>query len=250
MINDNTIVSSFNDRPTLLVWLKRVEVALKTDTATAIKFESTSPNHYVASIEFANGSKIESGDIAFPDTIDQVTITDGELIVNYVSGATDNLGKINAYADVIVVNSETNTTKIVNNVEVVGNLKVNSSISSSYNAQSSIAINENPQEGLTLSLVDGVNFVKEKDDLIEVHAYIQMTKTSGSFSYFEGLTIPTSLFPSHYHTYLVPFGKIWGQVSGYMYARIDKTGTIRLGDWGGLPNDIRYIYIDFLYYKH
>lgn len=125
MINDNTIVSSFNDRPTLLEWLKKVEEALKTDTATAIKFVSTSPNHYVASIEFANGSKIESGDIAFPDTIDQVTITDGELIVNYVSGATVNLGKINAYGDVIVVNSETNTTEIANNVKVGGNLQVN-----------------------------------------------------------------------------------------------------------------------------
>lgn len=250
MINDNTIVSSFNDRPTLLEWLKKVEEALKTDTATAIKFVNTSPNHYVASIEFANGSKIESGDIAFPDTIDQVTITDGELIVNYVSGAIDNLGKINAYEAVIVVNSETNTTKIVNNVEVGGNLKVNSSISSSYNAESSIVISENPQEGLTLSLVDGVNFVKEKDDLIEVHAYIQMTKTSGSYAYFDGLTVSTSLIPSHNHTYLVPFGKIWGQVSGYMYARIDKAGTIRLGDWSGLPDETRYIYIDFLYYRH
>lgn len=125
MINDNTIVSSFNDRPTLLEWLKKVEEALKNDIATAVKFESTSPNHYVASIEFANGSKIESGDIAFPDTIDQVTITDGELIVNYVSGATDNLGKINAYANVIVVNSETNTTEIKNNAVIDGNLQVN-----------------------------------------------------------------------------------------------------------------------------
>lgn len=125
MINDNTIISSFNDRPTLLEWLKKVEEALKTDTATAIKFTNTSPNHYVASIEFANGSKIETGDIAFPDTIDQVTITEGELIVNYVSGATDNLGKINAYADVIVVNSETNTTEIKNNAQVNGNLQVN-----------------------------------------------------------------------------------------------------------------------------
>lgn len=128
MINDNTIVSSFNDRPTLLEWLKKVESALKTDTATAIKFVNTSPNHYVASIEFANGSKIVSGDIAFPDTIDQVTITDGELIVNYVSGAIDNLGKINAYADVIVVNSESNTTEIKNNAQVDGNLQVNGNV--------------------------------------------------------------------------------------------------------------------------
>lgn len=125
MLNYETLLSSYDDKLTLMQWLKKVEKALKTDTATAIKFENTSPNHYVASIEFANGSKIVSGDIAFPDTIDQVNITNGELIVNYVSGATDNLGKINAYADVIVVNSETNTTEIKNNALVNGNLQVN-----------------------------------------------------------------------------------------------------------------------------
>ena len=135
MINDNTIISSFNDRPTLLEWLKKVEEALKTDTATAIKFKNTSPNHYIASIEFADGSKIETGDIAFPDTIEQVTITNGELIVNYVSGAVDNLGKINAYADVIVINSETNTTGIGNNLEVNGDLLVHGTISTNENFQ-------------------------------------------------------------------------------------------------------------------
>ena len=128
MLNYETLLSSYDDKLTLMQWLKKVEDALKNDTAIAIKFESTSPNHYVASIEFANGSKINSGVIAFPDTIDQVTITDGELIVNYVSGATDNLGKINAYGDVIVVNSETNTTEIKNNALVDGNLQVNGSL--------------------------------------------------------------------------------------------------------------------------
>lgn len=128
MINDNTILSSFNDRPTLLEWLKKVEEALKSDTATAIKFVNTLPNHYIASIEFANGNKIVSDDIVFPDTINQVSVTDGELIINYVSGRTDNLGKLNAYEDVIVINSETNTTEIGNNAVVGGNLQVNGNV--------------------------------------------------------------------------------------------------------------------------
>lgn len=250
MINDNTIVSSFNDRPTLLEWLKKVEEALKTDTATGVSVENPSVNNYIFKITFADGKTIASDTIRFPDSVKGVSILNNHLVITMQSGLTDDLGVINPYANTIVLNSETNTTKIANNVEVVGNLKVNSSISSSYNAESSIVINENPQEGLTLSLVDGVNFVKEKDDLIEVHAYVQMTKTSGSYSYFEGLSISNSLVPSHNHTYLVPFGTIWGQVSGYMYARIDATGTIRLGDWNGIADGTRYIYIDFLYYMH
>lgn len=156
----------------------------------------------------------------------------------------DNAERLEKIAKNVIYDPETNS------IDIKGKLQVNSSISSAYNTESSIAINENPQEGLTLSLVDGVNFVKEKDDLIEVHAYVQMTKTSGSYSYFEGLSISNSLVPSHNHTYLVPYGTIWGQVSGYMHARIDATGTIRLGDWSGIADGTRYIYLDFLYFRH
>ena len=250
MINDSTILSSFNDRPTILEWLKKVEEALKTDTATAIKFENTSPNHYVASVEFYDGSKIQSGDIAFPDSIEQVSFTDGQLIINYVSGQTENLGRLNPYADVIIINSDTNTTEIGNNVEVDGKLQVNSSISSAYNTESSINVNETPIDGVTISLVDSVNFVKEKDELIEVHAYVEMTKTSGNVSSFVGLSISSSLAPSHDHIYLVPFGTLKGAVSGFMYAHVYPNGLIRIGDWNGIPNEKRYIYLDFLYYKH
>lgn len=153
MINDNTILSSFNDRPTLLEWLKKVEEALKTDTATAIKFENTSPNHYIASIEFANGNKIVSDDIAFPDTINQVSVTDGELIINYVSGRTDNLGKLNAYEGVIIINSETNTTEIGNNAVVGGNLQVNGTITAGGNVLTAVVANPTEDTTETLSKV-------------------------------------------------------------------------------------------------
>ena len=149
MINE-TIISNFNDRATLLQWLKKVEEALKNDIATAIKFENTSPNHYVASVEFADGSKIESGDIAFPDTIEQVSITDGQLIINYVSGKSENLGQLNDYDGVIVVNSETNTTDIRNNVQVDGNLQVNGTITAGGKTLN--AVEANPTEETTETL--------------------------------------------------------------------------------------------------
>lgn len=90
MIKDNTILSSFDERPTLLEWLKKVEQ----DQSEAVK---------------------------------QVAIKNGNLVVTFVSGKTEIVGPVggdNPYADIILINSDTNTTKIVNNVEVGGKLQV------------------------------------------------------------------------------------------------------------------------------
>lgn len=253
MINDNTILSSFDDRPTLLEWLKKVEDALKTDTATAVSVENPSANTYVFKITFADGDSISSGNVVFPDSVKDVSIKNGHIIVTMQSGHVEDLGEIggaNPYDGIIVINSATNTTEIDNNVEVGGNLQVNGSISSAYNHESSIIVNETPVDGLSISLVDGVNFVKEKDDLIEVHAYVKITKTSGSTSSFDGMTISSSFVPSHEHTYLIPFGQANGAVSGYMYAHVYKTGVIRIGDWNGIANGDRWLYLDLMYYRH
>lgn len=131
MINDNTILSSFNDRPTLLEWLKKVEEALKTDTATGVSVENPSVNSYIFKITFADGKTIASDTIRFPDSVKSVTIENGHIIVTTQEGIRTDLGAIsgnNPYADIIVINSETNTTEIVNNVEIDGNLSVNTNL--------------------------------------------------------------------------------------------------------------------------
>lgn len=90
MINDNTILSSFDERPTLLEWLKKVEQ----DQNEAVK---------------------------------QVAIVNGNLVVTFVSGKTEIVGPVggeNPYADIILINRVTNTTEIVNNAKVGGNLAV------------------------------------------------------------------------------------------------------------------------------
>ena len=86
MINDNTILSSFDERPTLLEWLKKVEQ----DQGEAVK---------------------------------QVAIENGNLVVTFVSGQTEIVGPVggeNPYADIILINRVTNTTEITNNAEVKG----------------------------------------------------------------------------------------------------------------------------------
>lgn len=90
MIKDNTILSSFDERPTLLEWLKKVEQ----DQNEAVK---------------------------------QVAIVNGNLVVTFVSGKTEIVGPVggeNPYADIILINRVTNTTEIVNNAKVGGNLAV------------------------------------------------------------------------------------------------------------------------------
>lgn len=124
MINDNTILSSFDDKPTLLEWLKKVEDALKTDTATAVSVENPSANTYVFKITFADGTTLSSGNVVFPDSVKDVSIKNGHIIVTSVGGNVEDLGVLNPYAHTIVENAETNTTEIGNNVSISGNVGI------------------------------------------------------------------------------------------------------------------------------
>lgn len=128
MINDNTILSSFDDRPTLLEWLKKVEDALKTDTATAVSVENPSPNTYVFKITFADGKTLSSGNVVFPDSVKDVSIKNGHIIVTSVGGNVVDLGVLNPYADTIVVNAETNTTEIGGKLQVSGEAQVTGNV--------------------------------------------------------------------------------------------------------------------------
>ena len=128
MINDNTILSSFNDRPTLLEWLKKVEDALKSDTAKSISVDNPETNVYIIKITFADGRVMYTEPIRLPDSVKGVSILNNHLVITMQSGLTDDLGVINPYADTIVSNSETNTTEIGNNAVVDGNLQVNGNV--------------------------------------------------------------------------------------------------------------------------
>lgn len=128
MINDNTILSSFDDRPTLLEWLKKVEDALKTDTATAVSVENPSANTYVFKITFADGKTLSSGNVLFPDSVKDVSIKNGHIIVTSVGGNVEDLGVLNPYAGTIVVNAETNTTEIGGKLQVSGEAQVTGNV--------------------------------------------------------------------------------------------------------------------------
>ena len=122
MINDQTILSSFDDKPTLLEWLKKVEDALKTDTATAVSVENPSANTYVFKITFADGTTLSSGNVVFPDSVKDVSIKNGHIIVTSVGGNVEDLGALNPYADTIVLNA------VTNDVEINAETKINAGL--------------------------------------------------------------------------------------------------------------------------
>lgn len=133
MINDNTILSSFDDKPTLLEWLKKVEDALKSDTATAVSVENPSANTYVFKITFADGNTLSSGNVIFPDSVKDVSIKNGHIIVTSVGGNVEDLGVLNPYADTIVVNAETHTTEIGGKLQVSGEAQVTGNVATGGN---------------------------------------------------------------------------------------------------------------------
>ena len=133
MINDNTILSSFDDRPTLLEWLKKVEDALKSDTATAVSVENPSANTYVFKITFAEGTTLSSGNVVFPDSVKDVSIKNGHIIVTSVGGNVEDLGVLNPYAGAIVVNAETKTTEIDGKLKVSGEAQITGNVATGGN---------------------------------------------------------------------------------------------------------------------
>ena len=60
MINKESIISLFDDKPTLLAWLKKVEEALKGASATSFKVNKKGNATLTFSIIFDDGSEIES----------------------------------------------------------------------------------------------------------------------------------------------------------------------------------------------
>lgn len=139
MINE-TIISNFNDRPTLLEWLKKVEEALKTDTATAFHVNNRGNATLTFSIDFADGSCLESGPIVLQqgESVIGAEIRSGHLILTLTNGDELDAGDvkpvtsftINASQHLIVNygdgTSQDLGTIFQGNVNIDGNLTANS----------------------------------------------------------------------------------------------------------------------------
>ena len=142
MINDNTILSSFNDRPTLLEWLKKVEEALKSDTATAFHVNNRGNATLTFSIDFANGTSLESEPIVLQkgESVIGAEIRSGHLILTLSNGDELDAGDVkpvNSFlindSQHLIVNFDDGTNQdlgaiFTGNVNIDGNFTANSII--------------------------------------------------------------------------------------------------------------------------
>ena len=88
MIDYNTIVSTTEDKMTLLQWLKKVEAALKDASATTFKVNKKGDATLTFSIEFADGTTLESGEIILQqgESVESAAIVNGHLILTLTNG--------------------------------------------------------------------------------------------------------------------------------------------------------------------
>ena len=98
MIDWKTILSSFDDKPTLLQWLKIVEKALQNASLEDVAIKNTGNNMYVFEFKFADGSTVTSSPINFLKEISGIekvsdaivgTQTVTTIRVNYIDDTSD-----------------------------------------------------------------------------------------------------------------------------------------------------------------
>lgn len=116
MLNYETLLSSYDDRLTLMQWLKKVEGALKDASAVSFNVNDRGDANYTFSVVFEDGSQIESNPISLPQ-FENAYIQNGHLHIVLSSGEDIDAGEL--------FNGDVN---INGNVNVNGNFTANSII--------------------------------------------------------------------------------------------------------------------------
>lgn len=133
IINKETIISAFDDKMTLLQWLKKLEKVLDTSTLVSIDTIKVANTKYKIVLSFEDGTKIESDIIQLQSEIAGINLVNGRLIFTLLNGDTidaglinvSNLGNTTIYGTFEVADGNATFGA---NVEVDGTLKVNSTL--------------------------------------------------------------------------------------------------------------------------
>ena len=88
MLNYETLLSSYDDKLTLMQWLKKVEAALKDASAVSFNVNKKGDATLTFSIVFEDGSEIESGEIVLQqgESVESAAIVNGHLILTLTNG--------------------------------------------------------------------------------------------------------------------------------------------------------------------
>ena len=88
MLNYETLLSSYDDKLTLMQWLKKVEDALKGASAVGFSVNKKGSATISFKIDFEDGSSLESGDIVLQqgESVASARIDNGHLILTLTNG--------------------------------------------------------------------------------------------------------------------------------------------------------------------
>lgn len=88
MLNYETILSSYDDKMTLMQWLKKVEEALKHASATAFRVNKKGNATISFIIDFEDGTTLESGDIVLQqgESVNGAYIENNHLFITLTNG--------------------------------------------------------------------------------------------------------------------------------------------------------------------
>lgn len=115
MLNYETILSSYDDKMTLMQWLKRVEEALNHASATAFRVNKKGNATISFILDFEDGTTLESGDIVLQqgESVNGAYIENNHLFITLTNGQVIDAGLM--FNGNLTINGTLDATKVTGN---------------------------------------------------------------------------------------------------------------------------------------
>ena len=120
MLNYETILSSYDDKMTLMQWLKKVEEALNHASATAFRVNKKGNATISFILDFEDGTTLESGDIVLQqgESVNGAYIENNHLFITLTNGETIDAGLL--FNGNLTINGIISA-NVVDGIKVTGN---------------------------------------------------------------------------------------------------------------------------------
>lgn len=142
MLNYETLLSNYDDKLTLMQWLKKVEDALKDASAVSFDVANLGNATFKFKIVFEDGSEIESDPLVINqgDSVASAAIVNGDLILTLTNGDTIDAGSMfDGNVNITGTLDVGNDVNINGDVAVTGDVSVTGEVSSATASVSGVA---------------------------------------------------------------------------------------------------------------
>lgn len=207
MIDYDTILSTTEDKMTLLQWLKKVEAALKDASATSFKVNKKGDATLTFSIVFADGTELESGEIILQqgESVESAAIVNGHLILTLTNGDELDAGAI-LNGDLNVTGSVTATGNITTGGKFVG-------VTEFEKIKDAQGHNRFIEGDLSITETEGITITYAKWSLSGTHLMLVIAGSAANGTTLPwtevfastGNTLPAWVFDKIYPTYAATF---------------------------------------------